>query len=195
MNVISTGPLFLKKKKSASFVPLFFCFHLSCPFKIRHFNLGVFPAAIDQNRELASCGRERHIKHVASIQAIISLLSVFFFNIIYIYITGSFFSHMKARWSRPSAWSRCNVCAIGEQLRPCDHFMIDRDDMNVTRSRSALPVQQPRPGFLASGGKHLPQAFGWISNNRLGGWRRGSRAAWEPPRWEWHAAVKTGNWE
>ena len=41
--------------------------------------------------------------------------------------------------------------------------MIYRDDMNVNRSRSATPMQQPR--LDCSAGKHLPQAFGWIPAN------------------------------
>lgn len=130
-----------------SFVPFFF--HLSCPFKIRYFNLGVFPATIDWNRELAGCRwgkaypRALHIPgHTGD-----SFLFLFFFK--WRLLNQQCSHSLTACLWRPSSCS------------PVKPFMIYRDDMNVSRSRSALPIE--KLDFQVSGGNHLLHAFGWIS--------------------------------
>lgn len=164
-----------------SFVPFFF--HLSCPFKIRYFNLGVFPATIDWNRELAGCRggkaypRALHIPgHTGD-----SFLFLFFFK--WRLLNQQCSHSLTACLWRPSSCS------------PVKPFMIYRDDMNVSRSRSALPIE--KLDFQVSGGEssaaRIWMNFSWFPEVP-GPWRDwGCLSGEGGSLWEWHAAVKTGN--
>lgn len=129
-------------------------FHLSCPFKIRHLNLGVFPAAIELKKRKAEkrrwhpAGEEKSIKRASRDRRF------FFFQMCF--IPGGLVPCLltQTRGGPPAA--RAAVQRVN------DHLWNLRDDMNVTRSRSALPTQQPRPDSARSAGKPTTPAFGWI---------------------------------
>lgn len=161
-----------KESGNLSFVP--FSFYLSCPFKIGYFNLGVFLLPLTKT-ELRSFGwRRDHIWKPQAFQSLRELL--FYFPIL-------FFFYILV--SRPSGVAT----VLGERTRsgwPVRPFRVCRDDMNASRSRSDLWMQQPPQ--LDYCRKHLPPAAGFLpippnTERKVGGLRSGGARCSEEPKY------------
>lgn len=84
-----------------------------------------------------------------------------------------------------AAWPRCWVRAHGVRW-PVRPFGVCRDDMNVSRSRSDLWMQQPPQ--LDYCRKHLPPAAGFLpippnTERKVGGLRPGGARCSEEPKY------------